>query len=97
MTGRSIFNDRACQLRGDWLSYDEGFMLPTVEWQDGIVVMVDQRKLPAQEVYVHCRAAKDVMRAIKTMVVRGAPAIGVAAAMGLALGVSRSSACRGIL
>lgn len=67
-------------------------MLPTVEWQDGIVVMVDQRKLPAQEVYVHCRAAKDVMRAIKTMVVRGAPAIGVAAAMGLALGVSRSKA-----
>ena len=54
--------------------------------------MIDQRKLPAAEVYVECRTAKDVARAIKTMVIRGAPAIGVAAAMGLALGVHRSKA-----
>ena len=74
------------------LRYDQGCMLPTVEWQDDGVVMVDQRKLPAQEVYVRCRTAKEVARAIKTMVIRGAPAIGVAAAMGLALGVSRSKA-----
>ena len=67
-------------------------MLPTIDWQDGIVVMVDQRKLPAQEVYVHCKTANEVARAIKTMVIRGAPAIGVAAAMGLALGVHRSRA-----
>ena len=52
--------------------------------------MVDQRKLPAQEVYVQCRTAKEVARAIKNMVIRGAPAIGVAAALGLALGVQRS-------
>ena len=67
-------------------------MLPTIEWQDDAVVMVDQRKLPAQEVYVRCRTAKEVARGIKNMVIRGAPAIGVAAAMGLALGVRRSKA-----
>jgi methylthioribose-1-phosphate isomerase len=67
-------------------------MLPTIAWQDGEVVMVDQRKLPGQEVYVHCRTAADVARAIKSMVIRGAPAIGVAAAMGIALGMRRSKA-----
>ena len=67
-------------------------MLPTIEWDDGIVVMIDQRKLPAKEVYVHCKTPKQVAKAIKTMVIRGAPAIGVAAAMGLALGVYRSKA-----
>jgi methylthioribose-1-phosphate isomerase len=61
-------------------------MLPTVEWQDDCVVMIDQRKLPGAEVYVKCRTAAEVARAIKTMVIRGAPAIGVSAAMGLALG-----------
>ena len=63
-------------------------MLPTIAWQDGEVVMIDQRKLPGQEVYVHCKTAKDVAKAIKTMVIRGAPAIGVAAAMGVAIGVA---------
>jgi methylthioribose-1-phosphate isomerase len=67
-------------------------MFPTIEWQPDAVVMVDQRKLPGQEVYVHCKTASDVARAIKTMVIRGAPAIGVAAAMGLALGMRRSRA-----
>ena len=67
-------------------------MLPTIEWRDETVVMIDQRKLPAAEVYVECRTVKDVAKAIKTMVIRGAPAIGVAAAMGLALGVRRSKA-----
>ena len=65
-------------------------MLPTIEWQDDAVVMVDQRKLPTQESYIRCKTAKEVARAIKKMVIRGAPAIGVAAAMGLALGVKRS-------
>ena len=69
-------------------------MLPTIEWQDGTVVMIDQRKLPAREVYVHCTTPKEVAKAIRTMVIRGAPAIGVAAAMGLALGVLRSTATR---
>ena len=67
-------------------------MLPTVDWRDDHVVMVDQRKLPSQEVYVECRTAHDVARAIEKMVIRGAPAIGVAAAMGLALGATRSKA-----
>ncbi len=67
-------------------------MLPTIDWQDDVIVMVDQRKLPGQEIYVRCRTAQEVARAIRTMVIRGAPAIGVAAAMGIALGVRRSSA-----
>ena len=67
-------------------------MLPTIDWTGDTVVMIDQRKLPASEVYVTCRTAQDVAKAIKTMVIRGAPAIGVAAAMGLALGMRRSKA-----
>ena len=54
--------------------------------------MIDQRKLPRVEVYVKCRTAVEVARAIKTMVIRGAPAIGVSAAMGLALALERSTA-----
>ena len=67
-------------------------MLPTIAWQDSDIVMIDQRKLPAAEIYVTCRSVNDVARAIKTMVIRGAPAIGVCAAMGLALGAERSKA-----
>ena len=65
-------------------------MLPTIEWQPDAVVMIDQRKLPGQEIYLRCKTAAEVARAIKTMVIRGAPAIGVAAAMGIALGMNRS-------
>lgn len=65
-------------------------MLPTIEWTDDGVVMIDQRKLPGAEIYVKCATPKEVAKAIKTMVIRGAPAIGVAAAMGLALGVRQS-------
>ena len=65
-------------------------MLPTIAREDDVVVMIDQRKLPAREVYVRCKTATEVARAIKTMVIRGAPAIGVAAAMGIALGMRRS-------
>ena len=54
--------------------------------------MIDQRKLPAEEVYVRCKTAAEVARAIRTMVIRGAPAIGVAAAMGIALGMRKSKA-----
>jgi len=67
-------------------------MLPTIAWQDDDIVMVDQRKLPAAEIYVTCKTVNDVAKAIRTMVIRGAPAIGVCAAMGLALGASRSKA-----
>jgi methylthioribose-1-phosphate isomerase len=65
-------------------------MLPTIDWHDDAIVMIDQRKLPASEIYVRCRTAPEVAKAIKTMVIRGAPAIGVAAAMGIALGVQNS-------
>ena len=72
--------------------YNHQQMLPTIAWQDGVIVMVDQRKLPAAEVYVQCKTANDVAKAIKSMVIRGAPAIGVAAAMGIALGMERNKA-----
>ena len=67
-------------------------MLPTIAREDDAVVMIDQRKLPAEEVYVRAKTAAEVARAIKTMVIRGAPAIGVAAAMGIALHMRKSKA-----
>ena len=67
-------------------------MLPTIAREAGAIVMIDQRKLPKEEVYVRCKSAPEVARAIKTMVIRGAPAIGVAAAMGIALGIRNSKA-----
>ena len=67
-------------------------MLPTIVREDDAVVMIDQRKLPAEEVYVRCKTAAEVARAIRTMVIRGAPAIGVAAAYGIALGMRGSKA-----
>jgi len=62
-------------------------MVKTIEWTSAGVVMIDQTKLPLQEVYVTCRTYQEVAEAIRSMVIRGAPAIGVAAAMGVALGV----------
>ena len=67
-------------------------MLPTIAWDGDTIVMVDQRKLPATETYVTCRTLNDVARAIRTMVIRGAPAIGVCAAMGIAMAAARSKA-----
>lgn len=63
-----------------------------IEWTDQGVVILDQRQLPAREVHHTYTDYRDVARAIKEMVIRGAPAIGVAAAMGAALGVARSRA-----
>ena len=57
----------------------------TVEWRDGVVIMIDQRRLPLEEVYVRCETWEQVADAICTMAVRGAPALGVAAGMGMAL------------
>jgi methylthioribose-1-phosphate isomerase len=67
-------------------------MFKTIEWTSEGVRMIDQTKLPAQEVYVTCRNCAEVAEAIRNMVIRGAPAIGVAAAMGVALAVNRSPA-----
>ena len=64
--------------------------LRTVDWEDGAVVMIDQRRLPAEELYLRCRDHREVAAAIRDMAVRGAPAIGVAAAFGVALGVRLS-------
>jgi methylthioribose-1-phosphate isomerase len=66
-------------------------MIRPVEWRNGAVVLLDQRLLPLQEVYRVYRDHRDVSRAIKDMVVRGAPAIGVAAAMGIALGMAQTA------
>ncbi len=62
-------------------------MVMTIQWTPDGVVMIDQRLLPNEETYVTCRDYEQVAEAIRTMVIRGAPAIGVAAAMGVALGV----------
>lgn len=62
----------------------------TIEWKDDRVLMIDQRKLPTQETYFECLTFEDVAWAIRNMVIRGAPAIGVAAAMGIALGAVKS-------
>src|ERR1700747_1420007 len=67
-------------------------MIKTLEWTDNGVRFIDQTKLPTEEVYVTCKTHDQVADVIRNMVVRGAPAIGVAAGMGGALGVSNSKA-----
>jgi methylthioribose-1-phosphate isomerase len=67
-------------------------MIKTLEWTLDGVRFIDQTRLPTEELYVTCRTYQEVADAIRTMIVRGAPAIGVAAAMGIALGVQQSSA-----
>src|SRR6204780_3591847 len=67
-------------------------MIQTLEWTDNGVRFIDQTKLPTEETYVTCKTHEQVADVIRTMVVRGAPAIGVAAAMGIALGVKNSKA-----
>ena len=67
-------------------------MIQTLEWTSRGVVFIDQTKLPTEEVYVTCTTHQQVADVIRNMVVRGAPAIGVSAAMGIALGVKNSKA-----
>ena len=66
-------------------------MVETIQWTDAGVVMIDQTRLPREQKFVTCRTYLEVADAIKTMVIRGAPAIGVAAAMGVALGVQEGA------
>lgn len=68
-------------------------MIPTLEWTDAGVRFLDQTRLPLEETYVLAKTYEDVADVITTMVVRGAPAIGVSAAMGVALGAKNSPAC----
>ncbi len=70
-------------------------MIQTLEWTDSGVRFIDQTKLPTEETYVTCKTHEQVADVIRNMVVRGAPAIGVAAAMGIALGVKNSKATTG--
>jgi methylthioribose-1-phosphate isomerase len=67
-------------------------MFKTIEWTEGGVRMIDQTRLPVEEVYRTCRTYQEVAEAIRSMVIRGAPAIGVAAGMGMALGMSDCAA-----
>jgi methylthioribose-1-phosphate isomerase len=66
-------------------------MLETIQWTPDGVVMIDQTRLPREERYVTCRSYREMAQAIKDMVIRGAPALGVAAAMGVALGVQEGA------
>src|SRR5579864_2071409 len=68
------------------------YVAQPIEWTDRGVVMLDQRRLPAEEVHYTYTDYREVASAIHEMVIRGAPAIGVAAAMGAALGVLHSPA-----
>src|SRR6202045_4931195 len=68
------------------------YVAQPIEWTDKGVVILDQRRLPAEEIMYTYTDYREVAKAIREMIIRGAPAIGVAAAMGVALGVSRSNA-----
>jgi methylthioribose-1-phosphate isomerase len=67
-------------------------MIKTLEWTPDGVRFIDQTRLPLEEVYVTCCSYQEVAKAIRDMIVRGAPAIGVATAMGIALGIEQSHA-----
>jgi len=62
-------------------------MIKTIDWRDDTVVMIDQKRLPQEERYLACTNYREVIDAINDLTIRGAPAIGIAAAMGLALGM----------
>jgi methylthioribose-1-phosphate isomerase len=68
------------------------YVAQPIEWTERGVVMLDQRKLPSEEISYTYTDYREVAKAIREMVIRGAPAIGVAAAMGVALGVQKSTA-----
>jgi methylthioribose-1-phosphate isomerase len=62
-------------------------MLPAIKWERDRLILIDQRRLPGEEVYIECTDYTHIAQAIKDMAIRGAPAIGVAAAYGVVLGV----------
>lgn len=68
--------------------------IATIEWDKGKVKMVDQTKLPGELVYIHCSEVESVWESIKSLRVRGAPALGIAAALGTVVGIQDSSADR---
>ena len=70
-------------------------MFETIAWSEAGVVMLDQRRLPVEEIYLTCEQPEAVADAIRGMVIRGAPAIGIAAAMGIALGAQHLAGTAG--
>src|SRR6516225_2231229 len=68
------------------------YVAQPIEWTEKGVVILDQRRLPADEISYTYNDYREVAKAIREMVIRGAPAIGVAAAMGVAIGVQKSKA-----
>ncbi len=66
-------------------------MIKTIAWKNNTVILLDQKALPLNERYITCRTYQEIISAIKDLTVRGAPAIGVAAAMGAALGAAALS------
>jgi len=70
-------------------------MVETIQWTDEGVVMIDQTRLPREQVFVTCKDYREVAEAIRSMIIRGAPAIGVAASMGVALGALKSDDLHG--
>ncbi len=71
-----------------WLKQGDK-MRPTFEWQKDKLIILDQRQLPFKEIYLECHDHEQVARAIEELAIRGAPAIGVAAAFGLVLGLKK--------
>jgi methylthioribose-1-phosphate isomerase len=70
-------------------------MIRTIYWEDNTVCLIDQKALPGEERYITCRGYQELVEAIKDLTIRGAPAIGVAAAMGIALGMRELPASSG--
>jgi methylthioribose-1-phosphate isomerase len=68
---------------------EEGFIPPTIEWRDGVVRLIDQRCLPEQLIFLDATTVDELCEAIRTLAVRGAPALGAAGAMGVALAAFR--------
>src|SRR5436190_2704656 len=64
-------------------------MLSPLRYEDGSLLILDQRRLPGEEVWLRCGTVEEVAEAIRSMAIRGAPAIGLAAAWGLALGAGQ--------
>ena len=96
-TGSSAFMHLASiltQFVALWTRASTHSMIETIQWTDAGVVMIDQTRLPREEVYVTCTSYQQVADAIRSMVIRGAPAIGVAAAMGVALGMQSAQTDR---
>lgn len=85
-----------CIQKGEEKVQEVVLSFPHIQWDGKRLLLLDQRRLPREEVFVECHTAEDVAKAIKEMVVRGAPAIGIAAAFGVVLEAKRAASVEGI-